>query len=160
MKVIKHSLKAFTIMEMLINMVIMSIIIGMVYYAYSSFAKQISYFQISVQKEINLDTFLLQLKTDFFKAEKIVQTNASNSFEVTFYNDNKINYTIKNNSLLRTQNSNVDSLLINKIYLETTTNPINQEKLVQKTTIICSLFNEPIEFVVTKNYPTIIEYGN
>ena len=152
----KNSVKAFTILEMLINIAIMSIIIGMVYYAYSSFAKQVSYYQSGVIEQNELDSFCLQLKTDFFNAEKIV--GSTDSFEVFFYNTKSIKYEIKNGFLLRKQNQNVDSLRIRKVNVTTISNPDMNEILVQKAIITTYLFDEPIEYMVTKKYPTILKY--
>ncbi len=155
----KNKLKAFTVLEMLINMAITAIIIGTVYYAYLSFSKQVSLYQKTIEEEMNLDSFLTQLKTDFFKAEKIIQSK-DQSFNIIFYNEEEINYSANDNYFLRVQNSNVDSIEIKKIDIQTEVNTVNQEKRVKKATVFCSLFSESIEFSVSKNNTTPINYGN
>ena len=61
--------KAFTVLEMLINIVIMAIIVSMVYYLYSSFTQQVYAYQNTSEEERALQQFYVQMKTDFYGCE-------------------------------------------------------------------------------------------
>lgn len=149
-----YKINAFTILEVLINMVIMSIIIGLVYFIYSSFSKQIIFYQSDVENENKVGNFCLQLKSDFFNAEKVVKSQ--DGFNILFYDTKAINYKINENLLIRKQYQNLDSLPIKNINLTTVNNKINQENFIQKITCIIYLFDETIEFNVSKKYPNIL----
>jgi len=151
----KNKLSAFTILEMLINIAIMSIIIGMVYYIYSSFSKQIVFYQDDIQEEYILTSFCLRLKRDFYNAEKI--KGSINSLELRSYNNNIINYEVGGEFLYRIQENDVDSLKISKLEVSILVNPMTKEDLVQKAEIIAFLFGERINFTVMKKYPGIFE---
>lgn len=152
----KNNIKAFTILEMLINIAIMSIIIGIVYFIYSSFARQVSNYQINIEEQMKLDNFSLQLKTDFFNAQKIVASTGS--FEVFFYNAKSIKYEITDKYLIRKQNQNTDTLRIKKIVLNKITSLDSKTNLIRRAVITTSIFNEPVEYVITKKYPEMLEY--
>jgi len=152
----KNNIRAFTILEMLINIAIMSIIIGIVYFVYSSFARQVSNYQINIEEQMEFDSFSLQLKTDFFNAEKIVAL--TDSFEILFYNTKSVKYEITDKYLLRKQNQNVDSLRIIKVTLDRVSSLDSSANLIRKVIVTAPLFNEPIEYVVTKKYSRILDY--
>ncbi len=153
----KTNLKAFTILEMLINIAIMSIIIGMVYFVYSSFAKQVSFYQMDVEEENTLSSFCLRLKADFFKADRII--GADNSFELVAYNTESIYYEVQNNYLFRRQQRDVDSLKIDKIDISSIIDPLTKESLVQKAQITTYLFDKKMEFTVAKKYPIMSQFN-
>jgi hypothetical protein len=151
----RNKLRAFTILEMLINITIMSIIIGMVYYIYSSFSKQIIFYQDDIQEEYVLTSFCLRLKRDFYNAEKI--KGSINSLELISYSNKIINYEVGGEFLYRRQQNDVDSLRISKLDVSMLANPMTKENLVQKAQITAFLFGENINFTVMKKYPGIFE---
>ncbi|NHF59000.1 hypothetical protein FK220_006595 [Flavobacteriaceae bacterium TP-CH-4] len=151
----KTNLRAFTILEVLINIVIMSIIIGMVYFVYSSFSKQIYFYRSDVEEELALSSFCLRLKADFFQAEKIIGT--AYSFEVVRYDTNRIQYEVANGFIYRTQAGNRDSLRIDKIEISSKIDPITNENLIRKAQLSTILFEAPMEFTVAKKYPSILD---
>ena len=64
--------KAFTILEMIINLALMSIIVGMVYLVYGYFSKSLSQYSIMSTENFDLELFYSQLEEDFYIADKIV----------------------------------------------------------------------------------------
>ncbi|MFD2561889.1 PulJ/GspJ family protein [Aquimarina rubra] len=142
--------KAFTILEMLINLTIMSIIMGLIYFAYASFVKQVINYQASIDEQNELTTSYVQLRTDFFNAERIVKSYKG--FKVIAYNNKEIEYKITDKFLIRRQIEMLDTLPIKKIKISTDFNSITKEDLVTKMSIGTTLFDEPIEFIITKDY--------
>ncbi|WP_396591872.1 type II secretion system protein J [Allomuricauda sp. R78024] len=151
----KNTIKAFTIMEVLINMLISSIIIGMVYFTYVSYIKQLSFFRKDVEEKNHLNRFVFQLKSDFYSAEKVL--SKPKSFQIVLYNTENINYKMLGEQLVREQKKNQDSLHIQSVSLHTIKHLQSQEELIQRVSINAYLFDEPIELVITKDYPTIIQ---
>lgn len=134
----------------------MSIIIGMVYFVYSSFSKQVSFYQSDIEEENTLSSFYLRLKTDFFKADRIIGTN--NSFELVQYDTKRVYYEVQNGYLFRRQQNDLDSLRIDKIDISLSIDPVTNESLVQKAEITTNLFEEKMNFTVAKKYPEMLEF--
>lgn len=152
----KTNLSAFTILEVLINIVIMSIIIGMVYFVYSSFSKQISLYRMDVEEEQALSSFYLRLKTDFFQTDKII--GSAKSFEAIMYDNTKVFYKVEKGYLYRIQNGNRDSLKIKKLDVSSKPHPVTHENMIEKVRLTTMLFEEPMELTVAKKYPSVLEY--
>lgn len=155
-------MQAFTVMEVLINILLTAIIMGMVYFLYVSFVKQIGLFEENISEKNNLYTFCHQLKTDFFNAEEIV--NSPNSFKVVFYDRSKVEYTIGKKFLYRTQNSRWDSLEIRHVDREWVLKSNSQEQLLHRLNIETLFFNSPVSCSFYKEYPfinsSVIANGN
>ncbi|SEK29847.1 hypothetical protein SAMN04487910_0191 [Aquimarina amphilecti] len=142
--------RAFTILEMLINLTIMSIIMGLIYFAYASFVKQVINYQVSIDEQNELTTSYVQLRTDFFNAERIVKSYKG--FKVIPYNNKEIEYKITDKYLIRRQVHMLDTLSINKLTISSDFNIITKEDLITKMIVETTLFDEPIEFVIAKDY--------
>lgn len=145
-----NNVKAFTILEMLINLTMMSIIMGLIYFAYSSFVQQVINYQRSIDEQNDLSRSYVQLKIDFYNADRVV--NGYQGFKTVSYNNTEIEYTITNKYLIRKQIGVVDSLALNKIKIETVLHSKTKEDLITRMVINTSLFDEPIEFTVGKEY--------
>jgi len=150
----RTSLKAFTLLEVLINITIMSIIIGLVYYIFSSLGQQFRIYQNSLLQKTNLRSFQVNLNQDFFLANRIY--GEKNQFELINYNDAIIYYNLNDGFLYRTQGSLTDSIEVvsMKIFSE---DYISNENLVTGVSIRTSLFNESIDLNVQKRYPSILK---
>ncbi|WP_299242529.1 type II secretion system protein [uncultured Aquimarina sp.] len=142
--------RAFTILEMLINLTIMSIIMGLIYFAYASFVKQVVNYQASIDEQNELTTSYVQLRTDFFNAERIVKSYKG--FKVIPYDNKEIEYKITEKYLIRRQVHMLDTLSINKLTISSDFNSITKEDLITKMMIETTLFDEPIEFIIAKDY--------
>ncbi len=134
----------------------MSIIIGMVYYVYSSFSKQVFEYRSGVDEELALSNFCLRLKADFFEAEKVVGT--TNSFEAIRYDMSRSYYEVKKGYMYRIQNQNRDSLRIYRIDVSSIKDPNTNENLIQSAQMSFLLFEVPIQFKVAKKYLSIQDY--
>lgn len=145
-----NKVKAFTILEMLINLTLMSIIMGLIYFAYSSFVQQVINYQTAIHEENSLNQIYVQLKTDVFEAEKIVGSNTS--FKTIPYNGKEIHYKNSGGFLIRKQAQVLDTLLIRAVNVVTRTNKITKEELITEIKVETSLYNEPIAFKVFKEY--------
>lgn len=143
-------LKAFTILEMLINLTIMSIIMGLIYFAYSSFVQQVINYQKSIDEQNELTRIYVQLKTDFYKADKVIKT--FKGFQTVPYNNKRIEYRITDKYLIRNQLGMLDTLDIQKVSVISYTNEISSEDLVTKIEVRTLLFEEPLLFTLVKEY--------
>jgi len=148
--------KAFTILEMLVNLTIMSIIMGMIYFAYSSFVQQVIGYQKSVQEQNELTSSCVQLKMDFYTAEKVVKNDKK--FTVVFYDvSKKVSYNFTDKYLIRKQLNMLDTLAVEELKVEVQKNEITNEDLVKTLRVKTRLFDEPMEFVIHKTYaPNIV----
>ncbi len=142
--------KAFTILEMLINLTIMSIIMGLIYFAYSSFVQQVINYQSSIEQQNKLSRTYVQLKADFYNADRIVRNNKD--FAILKYNTKEIRYKVTGTYLIRNQAGMLDTLQIDDIHMESNLNLITKEELITKMVVKTMLFEEPIEFMVIKEY--------
>ncbi|MBQ4821389.1 hypothetical protein [Aquimarina sp. MMG016] len=142
--------KAFTILEMLVNLTIMSIIMGMIYFAYSSFVQQVISYQNSIDEENELNRSYVQLKTDFFNAEKVIKS--FKSFKIVSYNGKEVSYKITDKYLVRKQIQMLDTLFIDDVKLSSELNVITKEDLITEIAVKTTLFDEPVEFTITKDY--------
>jgi len=142
--------KAFTILEMLINLTIMSIIMGLIYFAYSSFVQQVMNYQKSIEQQNKLSRIYVQLKTDFYNADRVVRNNKN--FAIVKYDTKEITYKATDKYLIRNQIGVLDTLLIDDITIVSHPNLETKEDLITKMVIKTKLFEEPIEFVVIKEY--------
>ncbi|UZO80689.1 hypothetical protein NBT05_17320 [Aquimarina sp. ERC-38] len=145
------SVKAFTIMEMLINLVIMSIIMGLIYFAYSSFAQHISSYRKDIEQQNSITRMYNQLKTDLYESEKVVRTDKG--FDVIFYNNRKIEYGISNKTIIRRQLQNTDTLEIQHIKIIENDFSSTLKRAVSQIKIVTQLYDENLNFSVYKYYP-------
>ncbi|MEE9363936.1 MAG: hypothetical protein V3U92_15150 [Cellulophaga sp.] len=116
---------------------------------------------MNIEEQSQLDRFCLQLKTDFFEAEKIIKSE--HVLEVFFYNMTSVKYSVKEKFLVRTKNQNKDSLKIKNIDFITILNSNANNELVKRIKLTTYLFNQPIEFIAIKQYPIMLEqqyYGD
>lgn len=149
-------LKGFTVLEMLINIAITAIVVGMVYYTYSSFTKQVLVYQESVLVKGEVDSFLVQLKTDVFECEQILRGN--NSFEMVFYDGRRIEYLVLGEYLVRGQNQKRDSLRIKGFDYRTIKSNTGQVDYVNWIEFETFVFKQTVPFAAFKEYPSILRY--
>lgn len=148
--ILVNRLKAFTVMEVLINILLMAILVGMIYFVYSSFVQQVRFYERNTAEQNALITFCTQLKRDFFEAEKI--TNSTSSFQVVFYDTQVVDYRIGKNYLYRKQGQNKDSLKIRAISKKWISGQ-NQD-LLNQINFQTVLYDNPIDYKISKEYPS------
>lgn len=142
--------KAFTILEMLVNLTIMSIIMGLIYFAYASFVKQVVNYQHSIDEQNELTSSYVQLKLDFYNADRIVK--GYQRFTILTYDNKEVVYNITDRYLVRSQLHMKDTLPLQSLKIDSDFNVYTKEDLVTKIEVNTDLFEEPIKFVVTKDY--------
>ncbi|WP_179008674.1 PulJ/GspJ family protein [Winogradskyella forsetii] len=109
MKLQNKNFKAFTILEMVISLAIMSIIIAMVYVIFTMLSKQL--YQYSDQTELvnNYNQLHTVLTRDIHNSNKIDYTDSVLTLMV---NNDSLTYTYKSNRLTRSYLGGKDTFLI------------------------------------------------
>ncbi|MFC5048343.1 type II secretion system protein J [Aquimarina hainanensis] len=145
-----YSIKAFTILEMLVNLAIMSIILGLIYFAYSTFVDQIRLYRESMEQQDKLSGMYLRMKTDFYEAVKIIKT--PEGFSAIGYDESSIGYTVQPQQLIRTQGMIKDTIAIEKVVLFSETDKNTGEIYIHKAEIRTTMFEESLSLWVAKQY--------
>ena len=147
----------FTILEMLINMTIMSIIISLIYFTYSALVQQIQKYQQALNEEMHFNIFYTQLKQDFYDAEYVEKSNEG--FKCISYTEEIVEYKVDSKIIIRTQKENRDTLIIRNARITSDLNKIVNKELVKKLDTETSLFDEPLNFSLYKNYAPNLKFA-
>ncbi len=146
-----NKVSAFTVLEMLVNLTIMAIIMGLIYFAYSSFVYQVTNYRYDMEERNRISRGYVQMKIDFYKADKIVYS--FKKCKVVFYDNSYVTYRFLDNYLIRQQETVTDTMDVKNITYETERSKVTNEELVTELAIETTLFKEPIVFTVYKQYP-------
>lgn len=140
-------IKAYTLFEIIISMVIMSVISLIVFVLFSSFLRQINLYN-ETNTELSNYTFLKNnLKREFFQAEEI---NAnSNSIYIKMNDSTNISYAFYNTHIVKKLKSTTDTLFVKLSNFNIQTNHYDN---VNALTLDCTIFNEPISCTFYKKY--------
>lgn len=145
-------LKAFTILEVTVAMIIAAVCIGIAYSAYS-IMKQ-SYLQYDSKNKKIAEIVLLEklLKKDFSEANRIIRTETG--FAV---NSDKqdVSYRINELSILRTQNSvrtDTFNVAVKDLAMLFTGSPSRVGEPVDKLEVKAVFEDQPFEVVFSKTY--------
>tara|TARA_R110002072_G_scaffold287464_4_gene453149 strand:+ start:22193 stop:22666 length:474 start_codon:yes stop_codon:yes gene_type:complete len=109
--------KAFTILESIITLALISIIISMVYLVIVYFSKNVSDYTLISTKNFELNLYSLQLREDFFNSESVISNDAQ-GFTVQFYDETQVYYYQNNNFLYRKTPVSTDSLKITNLQIQ------------------------------------------
>lgn len=144
-----NRLKAFTLVELLVGMIISAIIITICYYGYSIIYKQyIMYRKIKseIVKTMQLDTIL---KEDFTESEITIY---GNNVLFLIKKEGTINYEFKDSCILRIHRGITDTfrLTINDFTLHQL--PISSGNVVDAFSFESKFLNEKQRFHFEKNY--------
>lgn len=150
----KTKFKAFTVLEVLFTLLISATVITLVYSIYSTFSGQTYKLFNETSNTTEVYSFYSQMNIEFYKANRI--TYNSNILELYFYNDKKISYHHKNDSLFRLQNDLYTGSIFVK-QMKVITNHKNDN--VEETRYTVNIFSEDVDFEIIKNYPEISNYG-
>ncbi len=144
--------KAFTILEMIINLALMSIIVGMVYLVYGYFSKSLSQYSIMSTENFDLELFYSQLEEDFYIADKIVLIDEK-KIEIIFYNEEYVNYSWEGKFLYRVNKQKKDSIKVLD-FKATSLNPIDPAKktLIKNIMVQALLYDKEAPLYLYKNY--------
>jgi len=146
-------IKAFTILESIITLALISIIISMVYLVIAYFSKNVSEYTLMSSKNFELNLFSLKLREDFFNSEKVISNN-DKDFTVYFYDESQVFYTQKNNYLYRKTPVSQDSLKIKGLQIQYFFNEPQGDNLnlVKNLSIKTNRHNKDIQLHVYKTY--------
>lgn len=148
----KQHIKAFTLMEMMVVMVLMGVTSSLGYIVYVKFIQyQLEYTSSSDTKNDQL-LFLEQMRYDIKKYSHLVTKEDNNSIHIGSENMNQnIVYEFHPLFTIRTQANRIDTLFVS-------TNELHLHQVDAKHTIIdrvdwtFTLKNEPIHYLVAKTY--------
>lgn len=143
-----NKIKAFTFIEVTINLVIMSIIVSVVYYSYSIFSKQLLLFSNQIEVVNNLNQINVVLKNDVHHSKKM--TKYKDMIKLVLYDNSEVLYEVINHKISRTVNSKTDyfetHIISHSFLKETAINP-----RVNHFTINYRVFNDTIHATYNKN---------
>lgn len=146
-------IKAFTILEMLMSIGIITLIISMLYFVYVSFSSQVSEYYKESRSVNDTYNFYSQLRLDAYQANTIFKEGDNIVFE--FYDNKKVFYFLDGTFLVRKQNN-----MNNKIYLKDY--HVNEIKsnhlklLINEMEFKTQLMGRPFNFKVNKTYPSFL----
>lgn len=146
-------IKAFTILEMIINLALMSIIVSMVYLVYGYFSKNMAEYSLMTSENFEMASFNTRLQEDFYKADKILSLSGK-EFKVLFYDETFVIYRQEKDFLYRLKGKMMDSIRSNGLQF-TFANPVmpqDSENLVKNILITTELYGNTIPLFAYKNY--------
>ncbi|MGJ8664833.1 MAG: PulJ/GspJ family protein [Patiriisocius sp.] len=143
---------AFTILEMVITLLLMSMIISMVYVIFDHMSKNTRDYMNLTQEDVGLQQFQSLLRKDVYDADKLTSTGP-NKFSVIFYNGSNINYQHSGDYLFRIKDEQRDSILVKEIVLGFVKGQEEIEKsIISRISINATLFGKDIPLYVFKDY--------
>ncbi|SRX75260.1 hypothetical protein [Aequorivita antarctica] len=146
-------IKAFTILEMIINLALMSIIVSMVYVVYGYFSKNMTEYSLMTTENFEMASFNTRLKEDFYKADKIISTNGG-KFTVIFYDETSVVYRQGEQYLYRENSITRDSIrskgvTFTFLYSDL---PKNSENLIKNVLVNAELYGNDVSLFAYKKY--------
>jgi hypothetical protein len=152
LKVKRRNIKvpAFTMIDMITGMVIMSIIISLVFYIFSNFNSQVQSYTHSRSDIIALNLLKVELENKMSSAEKVIERPGG--FAI-LDGKSEVNYTLIDQSLHRIIHLNEDIIYdqINTIEISKNQTIPNQEERVSKISIDLSLGAKTLKLYFIKN---------
>lgn len=155
----QKKLKAFTLLELLIGMIISSLVVGFSYWAYFVIYSQYMNYKL-VKEQINAEiTFQTVILNDVTGAQAIF-SDADN--EITLQNDSvaEINYRFTVKFILRKQNEIIDTFAFPATAWQVVTIPETSNNLVESFSFNSTIFNEVKEFSFAKQYAADVLINN
>lgn len=149
-------LKAFTLIEVLVTMLLTTIIIGIIYYAYEVVQKQFIHNKTNDEGITQLSMLNYLLEKDFNESAEVIAANNGITF---LYNDLKsINYEFDEEYILRNTENVTDTFKIavenaTQLFLESL---VNKGDLVDRLEMDLKYSKESLYFVYTKEYASDI----
>lgn len=147
-----HKVKAFTIAETLINILILSIISAMLYIFLTTMNKQFSLFERRKLATLDYQVFTGSFSTDMYNCNSIKFQDSEKKLELTYYNGDQVNYYFSNHTVKREMNREeayFDVYLVDYTFetLENNPNYINYAQLKLK------ILTDTITRYYVKYYP-------
>lgn len=143
--------KAYTLFEIIISMVIMSVISLIVFVLFSSFLRQLHFYNDTSTEIANYAFLKNNLKREFHQAKQI--NRLSNTIIMELKNNQNITYSFSKNHIIKKMNRVIDTIKIKLTDFHITT---NQNEQVTNLKLDCLLFNEQISTTFYKNHTNSI----
>jgi prepilin-type N-terminal cleavage/methylation domain-containing protein len=146
---VKKKLKAFTLLELLIGMVVSTIVVAIGYAAYTVVYKQYLQYKLLREEMVEIAAFKNEFQNNFYHS-KIIKAD-DNSIYFEFSNNKKVKFTFFDTFITRQVDGLTDTFKVEnnnrvKVYIDESNTEI-------KDFVFNSiLFNEPIVFSFQKQY--------
>ncbi|MFD2433848.1 hypothetical protein ACFSO9_10045 [Mesonia maritima] len=147
-------IKAYTILETVITMVLIGIIVSVVYLTYSYMEHNLKTYVRTEAENFKLNSFKTTLEEDFYISEK-VKAFSNSKVKVYFYDGRNVEYRYDGHYLIRESLVSKDTILANDVQLSY----VNGQKkhsdglrLVDEMQISALLYGESAPLYVYKNY--------
>lgn len=124
----KIKVKAFSVIEVIVSMVIAAIILGITFTIFSITSERLLDYKNQNQLVNDLNRFSYSINKDIFDNDKLYFNNDELIFEN--YNDNNIKYLFEENRIIRNKQEFIDTFKIKLRHYQTDTVKSKNEKLI------------------------------
>lgn len=146
-------LRSFTILELIITLLISSVVIGIVYYAYLTMTKQLAARQRKSAVINEYYLFQLAINQDMENATAILKAEGTETKPLVFYMQDSIRkeYRFESGVIIRSGASSVDSFRIQATHLRLK-KMSDQLPLIRELRLNIQLDDQPFDVVFEKKY--------
>jgi prepilin-type N-terminal cleavage/methylation domain-containing protein len=142
-------IKAFTILEVVISLALMSIIIAMVYSLYAMLSKQLHVYNDETELVNNYNQLNSLLSRDVHNSNKLV-SNAQGLYLLS--SKDTVNYYVNNDNLIRVKNQDIDTFQVIISNFKTVKEDVLLGNNIQRIEATYDLFGEQIDAIYFKDY--------
>lgn len=144
---------AFTLIEVVVALAVLSIVTGLTYNGFSYLAQSTKGYINNTASHLELMGFANRMEADFTQAE-VVFKGPEDSIALEFYNGDKVQYQMRNAHLIRFAQGITDSIAANnlRLYMVPQQEQFQGQELVQEITINAQLFNQAVPLYFFKSY--------
>ena len=150
-------LKSYTIIELLISMLIISIVVFISYTFFSSLTKQLNAFTETEEKLLEYAYFKNVLKREVFESKEIDLDKERIKLKC---NDREITYIIKNGEVYRVCNSSIDTFFVDVKGVEPTLDNGFKNSAIGGVLIDVTLLGGSTKLFLSKRYGADILINN
>lgn len=154
----KKKLKAFTLMELVVTMIISSIVIGMGYSAYSIIYKQYLNYKSLRTELMDVAGLNAELAANFYHCSRVLK-QGENGLCFELKKDKKINFEFSEQYILRKENDLIDTFKVaakNCVFKYLLDDTDKKASLVHTFSFDSELLKEKVHFYFEKEYSSEI----
>lgn len=153
-----QKLKAFTLMELLIGMIVSAIVISFCYLSYGMIYKQFINYKTIKQELVETMQFHSVLSRDFADAQKVLFKEN----ELTLVNNKNVNYNFETEFVLRKTGEAVDTFFLKpvNIFADHLVTESDLSKPVVQFSFDALVFGEQEHFLFSKRYDAEMMVNN
>ena len=144
---------AFTLIEVVIALAVLSIVTGLTYNGFSYLAQSTKGYINNTASHLELMGFANRVEADFTQAEAVFK-GPEDAIEMEFYNGEHVRYQMRNAHLVRFAQGITDSIAANTLtlYMVPQKESFEGKELIQEITINAQLFNQAVPLYFFKPY--------